>query len=124
MTPGNGTLPAQLSATLPAGFRAALDHPVRRQIVRILNEEKRERTPAELTGREGIDETIAMVSYHARRLLASGLLESHREPGGRAASCGFWSVVADSQRVRLVLQVVAASDRELLARSSPGRDRV
>jgi DNA-binding transcriptional ArsR family regulator len=111
------TLPSQLAAQLSPRARDALGHPLRREILRALNDSREPRTPSEIATTALPKASISVVSYHAR------VLESHdsvamtgtrQVPGGVARL--YASKVAGDERVAAVLQATRGLDRWAVGR--------
>src|SRR3954454_7102498 len=92
----DGRLPAHLAATLEPTLQDALDHPVRREVLRVLGSGEQSRGVAEL-GAELPDFCLGQLSYHLQVLGRSGAVASE---------------VAGDARVRAVLRATERWDRE------------
>jgi len=89
-------LSAHLAATLEPKLQDALDHPVRREVLRVLGRDERSWTVAEL-GAELPDLCLSQLSYHLQVLRRSATAASE---------------VAGDARVRAVLRATEQWDRE------------
>lgn len=90
-----GKLPAEVAAALGPKLRHALDSPVRREILRILNASKRPLAPREIAS-ELSEFTLSEINYHAQVLDRSGVL----------------ALDDPDQRVELALRVTEEFDRD------------
>jgi DNA-binding transcriptional ArsR family regulator len=109
-----GGLPVQLSASLPAEFREAFNHPVRRQIVRALDDGMKSWTSADLVRSGGIGRSISAVRYHVEVLLTAGVLKSSGRLGPGIAPLVVFSGVIDDKQIATVSQATDQTDRDLL----------
>jgi DNA-binding transcriptional ArsR family regulator len=105
-------LPSQLAAQLSPTARDALDHPVRRQILRTLNQSSEPRSPSEIATATLPHASVSVVSYHARVLETcdSVAIAGTREVDGDTA-CLYASKVAGDEQVAAVLQATRGLDR-------------
>jgi Bacterial regulatory protein, arsR family. len=85
----------------------ALNHPVRRQVMSMLDDGVA--SPKELAGRLGL--SIPSVSYHVAILRDLGLIKVVRETPRRGAIEHHYKVVARSLSVRQVIDWILASDQ-------------
>src|SRR3954447_17444385 len=92
---GDGRLSAQLAATLEPKLQDALDHPVRREVLRVLVRGERLRSVTEL-GAELPGFRLSQLSYHLQVLRRMGTVASE---------------VAGDGRVRAVLRATEQWDR-------------
>src|SRR3954469_9793448 len=92
----DGRLSAQLAATLEPNLQDALDHPVRREVLRVLVRGERSRSIIEL-GAQLPGFRLSQLSYHLQVLRRSGAVASE---------------VAGDEPVRAVLRATEAWDRE------------
>jgi DNA-binding transcriptional ArsR family regulator len=104
-------LSSQLSAQLSATTRDALGHPLRRQILRTLNESAEPRSPSEIAATTPHVST-SVVSYHAQVLEVCGsvAMSGTRQVRGGVARL-YASKVADDEQVAAVLQATRGLDR-------------
>ena len=109
-TPPNCKLPDILAAMLPPRTQDALDHPVRRQVLRILNSSRQARSAGEMAATlPGVPQ--GAVSYHAQVLESQGsicLTGVKREEAGVARH--YTSKVAGDARVAIVLDAMRQDD--------------
>ncbi len=123
LTADDGRLGADLLATLEPGLQDALNHPTRRDILRVLHGERRPCSVTEIVGdlaplRRG------EVAYHAQVLKDSecvGVDGLRPAPGGREQVLA--SLVGASDQVQLILRATRHSDqnhRQRTADDSPG----
>lgn len=124
LTAEDGRLGDDVLATLEPGLQDALNHPTRRDILRVLHEERRARSVSEIVGdlaplRRG------EVAYHAQVLKDS---ECVAVDGSRPTTVGreqvLASLVASSDQVQLILRATQRTDRHHRRRTaadgSPG----
>ena len=105
-------LSSQLAAQLPASTRDALGHPVRRQILRALNESGEPRSPSEIVAAALPHASVSVVSYHARVLETSDsvAMTGTRQAHGDVARL-YASKVAGDEQIAAVLQATRGLDR-------------
>lgn len=124
ITAEDGRLAADLAATLEPKLQGGLNHPTRRDVLRVLHTEGRALSVSQI-----VDELAPLsrseISYHAQVLEDSGCLEVEGTlpvPGGSERV--FRSAIAEDDQARLVLRATQRSDRghrqELVERSAPG----
>ena len=103
-------LPDLLAATLPPRTQDALDHPVRRQVLRILNSSPRARSPKELAAVLS-DVSHGAISYHAQVLESQGSISvvEHGQAGA-GVTRRYASNLADDARVAVVLDAMRQDD--------------
>lgn len=107
--PDDGRLAPELAIMLEPELQNALDHPVRREILRSLKGGKRPRTSAELAAALA-PFSVSQVNYHVHVLVAAGAVAGRdRSP---AAGPPFASGVSDKPQVIAVLQATERGDRE------------
>jgi DNA-binding transcriptional ArsR family regulator len=106
--PSDGRLPAELSGRLEPELRDALDHPVRREILRTLNGSGRALTSAELAPQLGLLR-LSQINYHVQVLAGDGAVVAEGDSpfGGRS----YLSDVAREAEVTAVLRTTQESDR-------------
>jgi DNA-binding transcriptional ArsR family regulator len=105
-------LPSQLAAQLSPTARDALAHPVRRQILRALNESSEPRSPSEIASTSLPHASISVISYHAQVLEScdSVAMTGTRKAQGAVARLYASKVVGDEQ-FAAVLQATRGLDR-------------
>jgi DNA-binding transcriptional ArsR family regulator len=105
-------LPSQLVAQLSPTTRDALGHPLRRQILRTLNESAEPRSPSEIAATTLPHASVSVVSYHAQvlELCGSVAMSGTRQARGGAARL-YASKVAGDEQVAAVLQATRGLDR-------------
>jgi hypothetical protein len=109
-------LPANLAGQLPMEIQDALQHPFRRQLLRVLNGGGRRLSAAELSNAGPVPSPISRTSYHLLVLTSSGLLETAGSESSGASRKQFFSSRPDqSDVVMQVLGDTAQSDHHLLA---------
>lgn len=124
LTAEDGRLDETVLATLEAGLQDALNHPTRRDILRVLSEERRARSVSEIV--DGLAPLRrSEVAYHAQVLKES---ECVAVAGTRPAPVGREQVLASlidgSDQVQLILRATRHSDQDHRERTaavqSPG----
>ncbi len=106
------TLPSRLAAQLSSRARDALGHPLRRQILRALNESSEPRSPSEIATATLPHASLSVISYHAQVLETSdsvAMTGTRQVPGGLARL--YASKVAGDAQVAAVLQATRGLDR-------------
>jgi DNA-binding transcriptional ArsR family regulator len=105
-------LPSQLAAQLTASTRDALGHPLRRQILRALNESSEPRSPGEIAAAALPYASVSVVSYHAKVLEAcdSVAMTGTRQVHGALARL-YASKVAGDEQVAAILHATRGLDR-------------
>jgi DNA-binding transcriptional ArsR family regulator len=106
-----GNLPIELAAQLTPRDRDALGHPVRRQILRALNESDAPRSPLEIAATTLPQRGVGVVSYHALVLAGCGSvrLSGTRQVRGSLARL-YVSAVAEDEQIASVLQATRELD--------------
>jgi DNA-binding transcriptional ArsR family regulator len=109
---GDGRLPARLAATLEPGLQDALDHPVRRELLRTLSHKPRPRTIAEIgTDLHGFP--LGQLNYHLQVLRRSGAVAAEStEVSASSAGARYASEVFEDGQIRTVLRATEKWDRE------------
>lgn len=108
---GSGRLSPGLAATLGPEFQDALDHPVRRELLRALNRSQRSQGVAELgAGLSGF--RLSQLGYHLQVLRRSGSIVSTGGPGIDRSRPRYASQVSEDEQVRAVLRATERWDRE------------
>jgi DNA-binding transcriptional ArsR family regulator len=106
---GDHPLPPDLAADLPPYLREALNHRVRRRILRALNGHTRPQSLAEALVNPGGD--VKSIAYHLRVLETCGSVSVSSEfPGGNRSVWRYASKVPDNQRVIAVLVATSKAD--------------
>jgi|GEM_PF-1172128 len=108
----NGRLAADLVATLEPNLQDALNHPTRRDVLRVLNGSDR---PRDITGIVGNLPQLRRgeVSYHAQVLVDAGCIEvDARRPASGGRERLLRSTIAGNSQAQLVLGATERSDRE------------
>lgn len=94
-----------------ANLIKALNHPLRRRILRLLHETGERSSPARM--REKLGGELSCVSYHVTVLVRFGALKGAGEEQVRGAIEHFYtSEVADNPAVEALLEATEESDRE------------
>jgi DNA-binding transcriptional ArsR family regulator len=105
-------LPGRLAARLDPKVQDALDHPIRREILRVLNRAGRPRSVAEL-GADLSAYRVSQLGYHLRVLQRSGTLTSLPSDGQRMHGLfRYASEVREDVQVRAVLRATEQGDRK------------
>jgi len=107
----DGRLAASLAARLEPSLQDALDHPVRREVLRTLNHGEHDWSVAEIGAQ--LPFRLSQLTYHLQVLRRSGTVVS--KPAGISATRGrthYASVVAGDGHVRSVLRATERWDRE------------
>jgi hypothetical protein len=111
LTADDGRLGDDVLATLEAGLQDALNHPTRREILRVLHEDRRSRSVTEIvTGLAPLRRSE--VAYHAQVLKDSECVAvegSRPAPGGQEQVLA--SLVAASNQVQLILRATRHHDQ-------------
>jgi DNA-binding transcriptional ArsR family regulator len=107
----NGRLPARLAVTLAADLHAALDHPVRREVLRTLNHSGRERSVGEIRAQiHGLRQD--QLAYHLQVLRRSGAVALRPDDLGiDPRQSRYASEVTEDKEVRAVLRATEGRDR-------------
>jgi DNA-binding transcriptional ArsR family regulator len=107
-----GGLPAQLAAGLGPELRDALDSPIRREILRLLDDGDHARNEREIASKL-TEFTVSEVSYHARVLERSGGVVVDRARSGSGGQRGLnISDLAKDAQVHAVLRATQGFDRD------------
>jgi DNA-binding transcriptional ArsR family regulator len=117
----DGSLDADLAGPLDANLQDALDHPLRREILRSLNGKERPRSVAEI-GAELSSRSLSEVNYHVQVLQRSGVVVSEGAclgPGDRHRA--YRSAVAESTQALSVLRATQPWDRQRMRTLAEGR---
>jgi helix-turn-helix protein len=117
----DGSLGAELAATLEPDLQDALDHPLRREILRTLSGDARARSVVEIASRLSLPGS-SEVNYHVLVLQRSGAVASEGPclgPGGRQHA--YRSEVAGDAQARKVLRATQGWDRERMRQSAAAR---
>ncbi len=102
----------RLIANLPPEARQALDHPVRRDILRALNDSPTPRSSTEIAAAAGPKASLNVIHYHALVLTEHGSIKVAGTQSSRGAVTRLYaSNVADDQQVTSVLKVSRQLDR-------------
>lgn len=106
-------LPASLVRALTPEVRHALNHPVRRRILRTLNDSQTARTPAAIATLIHPTPGMSVLGYHLRVLEQLGCI---RSPAPGTAASGkaptlYESNVADEEQITSILQATRQLDR-------------
>ncbi|HET9593867.1 MAG TPA: helix-turn-helix domain-containing protein [Solirubrobacterales bacterium] len=109
---GDGRLSTRLAETLDPKLQDALDHPVRREVLRTLNRSGRSRAVSEL-GVELNGFPLSQLNYHLQVLAQLGTVgadSTHLRFG--QAHAHYASEVSDRKEVLVVLRATERLDRE------------
>jgi DNA-binding transcriptional ArsR family regulator len=106
-------LPDDLANQLPEDVRDALQHPSRRQILRVLPGKA---SASDLVRSGHVPFSVSSVSYHLRVLEESGLVEEvERQQSKGSVESHFSSRAADLNGVAAALRATLESDRQHFA---------
>lgn len=108
---GDGRLAARLAALLEPKLQDALDHPVRRELLRALGRDGGAKNVAEI-GADLRGFRLSQLSYHLQVLRRSGSVVSTGGPGIDRNRPRYASQVAGDGQVRAVLRATERWDRE------------
>lgn len=109
----DGRLAERLAASLDPKLRDALDHPIRRELLRTLNEGRRSQSAAEVAT-ELRAFRPSQLDYHLQVLRLSGAVASvPADLGTGQGRARYASEVGDDGRVKAVLRATERWDREL-----------
>jgi DNA-binding transcriptional ArsR family regulator len=108
---GDGRLSARMAAMLEPKLRDALDHPVRRELLRALSQDGRAKNVTELGADLG-GFRLSQIGYHLQVLRRSGSVVSTGGPGIDRNRPRYASQVAADGQVRAVLRATERWDRE------------
>lgn len=105
-------LPSQLAAQLTPKTRDALGHPLRRQILRTLNESADPRSPSEIAAMIRPSASASLISYHAQVLAGCDSLAVSGGQQGRGDVARLYaSRVGGDEKIAAVLQATRGLDR-------------
>lgn len=108
-----GKLPEEFVAGLSRDLHVCLDHPVRRQLLRTLNQTARPSSPTALA--HAIEQPVPTVAYHVRTLAGHRGAKSARAQRGRGVTQTFYvSLLTKKDRVSTILSRTKALDTRLL----------
>ncbi len=112
LRPQRDDLPIKLVAELPPKAQDALNSPLRRQILRTLNECREPRTPGEIAATTTPGATVSVISYHAQVLEGGGCVAvaGIRPVRGGLARL-YTSRVTGNEQVAAVLRATRRHDR-------------
>jgi DNA-binding transcriptional ArsR family regulator len=102
----------------------ALNHRVRRQILRVLNRSRRPLSPTQIEEKLGLGGKLSQISYHVTTLSAAKVISLVDEQQVRGAMEHFYvSAVSDNALVRGLLKGTQKSDAAQLKPEKAGLDR-
>jgi len=105
-------LPPDLSVDLTPPVRHALDHHLRREILRTLHRSEGPRSPAEIATALPTETSVSLVSYHAHVLETCGVLGlDDAQPTDDALNRRYTSKLAGDTGIVAILQTTEALDR-------------
>lgn len=108
---GDGSLSAHLAARLEPKLQDALDHPVRREVLRALHRGERAWSVAEIGAQ--VSFRLSQLSYHLQVLHRSGTVVSELAAIGGGRGCAqYASGVSGDDEVRSILRATERWDRE------------
>jgi hypothetical protein len=106
----DGSLTARQAASIPPDLREAFNHPIRRQIVRTLQEQQGKMTGSDLAHASVVSASHSSVQYHALVLLSRGVLAAD----GIFPKWFACTSIARISRITAVLRDTQEQDRALL----------
>jgi len=107
-------LPPDLGAALTPTMRHALDHHLRREILRTLHRSEGPRSPGEIAAALPAETSVSLVSYHAHVLESCGSLNlADVQPTGDTLAHRYASNVSGDTQIVSILQTTEALDRPL-----------
>jgi len=114
-SPAEHRLPMGVAVGLPASVREALEHPLRRHLLRLLNGDGRRLNPAEAAASELWPCSASGAGYHMRALAQPGLIrdEGAEQSGGSARH--YFSATPASEAVLCALRATEEGDARFLA---------
>ena len=104
-------LPSQFAAQLGATTRDALGHPVRREILRMLNASGEPRSVSQIGAAALPHANLSVISYHARVLAVCGSVEPSGPRQVKGGARLYASKVAGDEQIAAVLQATRGVDR-------------
>lgn len=105
-------LPPELSAELTASMRHALDHHLRREILRTLHRSDGPLSPGEIAAAWPTETSVSLVSYHAHVLETSACLSlADAQPAGETVAPRYTSTLSGDTRIVSILQTTEPLDR-------------
>jgi hypothetical protein len=105
-------LPTRLGAQLTPRTRDALSHPVRRQILRALNNSAEPRSPSEIAAMTVPQASLSVIGYHVHVLESCGSIALTGTRPTQGGIDGLYaSTVAGDEQVVSVLQATRQIDR-------------
>lgn len=104
-------LPPRLAETLKPELHDALDHLIRREVLRVLNRDSRLQRVTELKIEIGAFR-LAALSYHLQVLCRSGAVVCHTRESLDGEGARYASEVSEDAQVRAVLRATERFDRE------------
>ncbi|MDX6622659.1 MAG: Helix-turn-helix domain [Solirubrobacterales bacterium] len=105
-------LPVELAELLTPPLEHALNHPLRREILRALNRSDRPRTAAELVSACLPATSVTLLNYHAAVLERCDLVRTiENEVAGEGFSRHYASSVAEDVQIIAILSATEALDR-------------
>jgi len=107
-------LPPDLGAELTPPVRHALDHYLRREILRVLHRSDGPRSPAEIAAALPGEASVSLISYHAHVLEScDGLSLAAVQPTGETLARRYTSKLAGDTLIVSILQITEPLDRPL-----------
>jgi DNA-binding transcriptional ArsR family regulator len=106
-------LPLELAELLTPPLEHALNHPLRREVLRALNRSDRPRSAAELVSASLPQTSVTLLNYHAAVLERCDLVRAiENEVAGEAFSRRYSSNVAEDVQIIAILSATEALDRQ------------
>jgi DNA-binding transcriptional ArsR family regulator len=105
-------LPPDLSVDLTPPVRHALNHHLRREILRTLHRSEDPRSPAEIAAALPTETSVSLISYHAHVLENCGILSvADVQPTGETLARHYTSKLAGDTLIVSILQATEPLDR-------------
>lgn len=105
-------LPPDLSVELTPPQRHALEHHLRREILRTLHRSEGPRSPGEIAAALPTETSVSLISYHAHVLESCGGLSlADVQPAGETLARRYASKLAGDTQIVAILQATEALDR-------------
>jgi hypothetical protein len=105
-------LPPDLSVALTPPQRHALEHHLRREILRTLHRSEGPRSPGEIAAALPTEASVSLINYHAHVLESCGSLSlADVQPTGETLARRYTSKLAGDIQIVAILQATEALDR-------------
>jgi DNA-binding transcriptional ArsR family regulator len=108
----NRRLPVELAELLTPPLEHALNHPLRRELLRTLHQGGSPRSATELADSSQPELTVTLVNYHAAVLQTCDLVrDTEADVGGDGSTRSYASNVAEDVQILAVLSATESLDR-------------